>query len=374
MIIELAKQLIARASVTPEDAGCQQLIAEQLEACGFTANLMRFEEVDNVWLTHGQGSPVLTFLGHTDVVPAGPLDEWQGEPFQPQERDGMLYGRGAADMKGSVAAMTVAMQRFVTAHPQHKGTLSMLLTSDEEGRATNGTRRVVEHLQENNLQIDWCLVGEPSSQEHLGDVIKVGRRGSLRGQLIVRGKQGHTAYPQLADNPVHRLAPALLDLTQIQDEGDEHYPPGSLQVSNIHAGTGAGNVIPGSVEVDFNMRFSPQWTETGLKKEITAILERHRLDYQCHWQQPVAQPFLTPGGKLLDAVRGAIKQVCGIDATSSTAGGTSDGRFIAPTGAEVVELGPLNATIHQVNECVSSADLQALGKIYEAILTKLLTD
>jgi succinyl-diaminopimelate desuccinylase len=370
--LALAKDLIARSSVTPEDAGCQDTMIRRLEAIGFRAERLRFGEVDNFWARRGDQGPLLAFAGHTDVVPTGPRERWQSDPFTPTERDGMLYGRGAADMKGSLAAMVTACERFVSAHPDHQGSIAFLITSDEEGPSVDGTVKVVEWLEARNEKIDWCLVGEPSSNQVLGDVIKNGRRGSLGGKLRVLGKQGHVAYPHLADNPVHRLAPALAELCALEwDVGNEYFPPTSLQISNIHAGTGADNVIPGEVEVWFNLRFSTEQTEAGIRARIEELLDRHGLRYELQWRLS-GNPFLTPVGELVEAVRGAIQEVCGIDTQLSTSGGTSDGRFIAPTGAQVVELGPLNATIHQIDECVSSADLDRLSAIYEGMLTRLL--
>ncbi|HSJ49335.1 MAG TPA: succinyl-diaminopimelate desuccinylase [Gammaproteobacteria bacterium] len=370
--LALAKDLIARASVTPEDAGCQDTMIRRLEAIGFRAERLRFGAVDNFWARRGDQAPLLAFAGHTDVVPTGPLERWQSAPFTPTERDGMLYGRGAADMKGSLAAMVTACERFVSAHPDHQGSIAFLVTSDEEGPSVDGTVKVVEWLEARNEKIDWCLVGEPSSNQVLGDVIKNGRRGSLGGKLRVLGKQGHVAYPHLADNPVHRLAPALAELCALEwDQGNEYFPPTSLQISNIHAGTGADNVIPGEVEVWFNLRFSTEQTEAGIRARIEELLDRHGLRYELQWRLS-GNPFLTPVGELVEAVRGAIQEVCGIETQLSTSGGTSDGRFIAPTGAQVVELGPLNATIHQIDECVASADLDRLSAIYEDMLTRLL--
>ena len=373
MTLALAGELIARPSVTPEDAGCQQLLAGRLQRCGFTITHLPCADVANLWATHGQGAPVFTFLGHTDVVPPGPETDWESPPFVPEERDGHLYGRGAADMKGSIAAMVTALERFVANNPGHKGTISLLLTSDEEGIAVNGTKKVVDYLTCNDVAIDWCLVGEPCSDKTLGDVVKNGRRGSLSGVLTVSGIQGHTAYPALARNPVHLFAPALVELTQkVWDEGNAHYPPSSFQVSNVRAGAGAENVTPAAAEVSFNLRFSTEWTEPGLKAAITELLNRHELDYDLLWR-PCSQPFLTRSGQLLDAVQDAVTEICGINPQLSTAGGTSDGRFIAPTGAEVVELGPVNATIHKANECVRSADLDTLSHLYENVLTRLMT-
>ena len=367
----LANELISCASVTPDDAGCQSIIAERLEAIGFTAKHMRFDDVDNLWITHGTGSPLFAFVGHTDVVPTGPIDDWQSDPFTPVVKDGHLYGRGAADMKGSVAAMTTALERFIQSSPDHAGTIAMLITSDEEGIAINGTRKVVEYLNENNIKIDWCLVGEPSAREKLGDTIKNGRRGSLTGLLKVYGTQGHVAYPEYAKNPVHLASPAIAKLCAMTwDEGNEFYPPTTFQVSNINAGTGADNVIPGQLDILFNFRYSTEVTHEQLKQQTEQILDDHKLDYDLEWRLS-GEPFLTPDGKLLDTVREVIMEHASIDTEVSTGGGTSDGRFIAPTGAEVIELGPVNATIHKINECVRVEDLTRLSAIYESILNKL---
>ncbi len=371
--LDLAIQLVSRPSVTPDDAGCQALMCERLAAIGFHIETLRFGEVDNFWARRGNQGPVLAFAGHTDVVPPGPEDQWSSPPFSPEIRDGLLYGRGTADMKGSLAAMVTACERFVAAHPDHRGSIAFLITSDEEGPSIDGTVKVVEHLQARNEKIDWCLVGEPSSRERLGDTIKNGRRGSLNGILTIRGKQGHVAYPQLADNPVHRAAPALAELcAEHWDDGNAFFPPTTFQVSNIHAGTGAENVIPGEIEVMFNFRFSTESTEQGLKDRVTAILDRHGLDYDIRWRLS-GHPFLTQPGELVEACTAAIRTHAGIDTELSTSGGTSDGRFIAPTGAQVVELGPLNASIHQVDECVGVEDLDTLSRIYEDILDRLLT-
>ena len=370
--LELAKNLIARASVTPEDAGCQEAMIHRLEPLGFQVERLRFEDVDNFWARRGSQGPVLAFAGHTDVVPTGPLDAWESDPFQPELRDGMLYGRGAADMKGSLAAMVTACERFVAAHPDHKGSIAFLITSDEEGPSINGTIKVVEHLEARGEKITWCLVGEPSSNHQVGDVIKNGRRGSLNGKLKIRGRQGHVAYPHLADNPIHRVAPALAELCREQwDMGNEFFPPTTFQISNIHSGTGAENVIPGTVDIQFNFRFSTETTVEKLQARVTAILDAHDLQYQLDWRLS-GHPFLTARGELVAASIAAIKKITHRDTELSTSGGTSDGRFIAPTGAQVVELGPLNATIHQVNECVSAADLDTLSEIYEHILAQLL--
>jgi len=370
--LELAKDLISRRSVTPEDGGCQVMLAERLEAIGFKANHLRFDDVDNLWITRGEGDPVFAFVGHTDVVPTGPLDQWNSDPFVPEIRDGMLYGRGAADMKSSIAAFVTAVERFIDKHPDHQGTIALLITSDEEGPSINGTRKVVEYLEENNIKIKWCLVGEPTSEKKAGDVIKNGRRGSLGGKLIVRGIQGHVAYPHLAENPIHKLSPALNELcAKVWDEGNEFYPPTSFQVSNIHSGTGADNVIPGEVEVLFNYRFCTEITEAELRAQTEEILDKYKLDYEIDWRLS-GEPFLTAAGELLDATIASIKEITGITPEVSTGGGTSDGRFIAPTGAQVVELGPLNQTIHKIDECVRIDDLLTLSSIYELIIKKLI--
>ena len=370
--IDLAKDLISRHSLTPEDAGCQNMLAERLGEIGFKATHLRFEDVDNLWITHGEGGPVFVFVGHTDVVPTGPLDQWDSDPFIPEIRNGMLYGRGAADMKSSIAAFVTALERFIAKETNHKGTIALLITSDEEGSSINGTRKVVDYLEEKNIKIKWCLVGEPSSEKKIGDVVKNGRRGSLCGKLIVHGIQGHVAYPHLANNPVHKLSPALNELcSRIWDEGNVFYPPTSFQISNIHAGTGADNVIPGKVEIMFNYRFSTEMTDQELKDQTEAILDKYDLDYAMDWRLS-GYPFLTAVGDLVDAVKTAIGEVAGYETELSTIGGTSDGRFIAPTGAEVVELGPINETIHKLNECVSVEDLDMLSDMYGSILNKLL--
>ena len=371
--LDLATELVNRASVTPEDAGCQQLMRERLEAIGFRCDDLPFGEVSNFWARHGDAAPLLVFAGHTDVVPTGPLEHWQSDPFQAEIRDGMLYGRGTADMKGSLAAMVTACEAFVTEHPDHSGSIGFLITSDEEGPSINGTVKVVEQLVKRGEKIDLCLVGEPSSSRQLGDVIKNGRRGSLNGRLTVRGKQGHVAYPQLASNPIHLVAPALTELTAIEwDQGNAHFPPTSFQISNIQAGTGAENVIPGELEIMFNLRYSTELNEQMIRQRVHTVLDNHALDYTLDWRLS-GEPFLTPAGELVDAARTAIREVMGIDTELSTSGGTSDGRFIAPTGAQVLELGPVNATIHQIDECVAVDALDQLAKIYQRILEKLLT-
>lgn len=370
--LELAKQLISRASVTPNDQGCQQLMCDRLKKIGFSIEAMPFGEVSNFWARRGKDGPLLAFAGHTDVVPTGPLDQWRTDPFQPAVADGMLYGRGAADMKGSLAAMVTACESFTDNHPSHRGSIGFLITSDEEGPSVNGTVKVVETLESRHEKIDWCLVGEPSSVDTLGDVIKNGRRGSINGVLTIRGKQGHVAYPHLAANPFHLAAPALSELVAMQwDRGNDHFPPTSFQIANIHAGTGAENVIPGELEVQFNLRFSTELNEPLIKQRIHTLLDKHKLDYSIDWRLS-GNPFLTPAGELVEAARAAIRDTLAFDTKLSTSGGTSDGRFIAPTGAQVVELGPVNATIHQVNECVSVAALDQLSSIYSKILHSLL--
>ena len=370
--LDLTRDLISRPSVTPDDQGCQDVLIERLEKLGFRTERLRFDDVDNIWLRRGTDAPVFAFAGHTDVVPPGPAGKWDSPPFEPEIRDGVLYGRGAADMKGSIAAMTTAVERFVAAHPDHKGSIAFLITSDEEGPSINGTVKVVEVLEARNEKIDWCLVGEPSSTEKVGDVIKNGRRGSLSGTLTVYGKQGHVAYPHLAQNPIHRVAPMLAELAAEEwDAGNEFFPPTTFQVSNINGGTGANNVIPGEVTLLFNFRFSTESTEDGLKQRVHEILDRHGLKYDLEWTLS-GHPFLTPEGELVDAACKAIREETGTETQLSTAGGTSDGRFIAPTGAQVLELGPLNASIHQVNEHVRVDDLDTLSAIYERILERLL--
>lgn len=370
--LQLACDLIRRQSVTPADDGCQPLMAERLAAIGFEIHNLRFGDVDNLWAVRGGEGPILAFAGHTDVVPTGPEEQWRYPPFAATLADGMLHGRGAADMKGSLAAMVVACERFVAEHPDHSGRIAFLITSDEEGEAVNGTVKVMEWLQQQGEQITWCVVGEPSSTRTTGDVIKNGRRGSLGCWLTVKGVQGHVAYPHLADNPIHRLAPALAELAaETWDEGNDFFPATSFQVSNIHAGTGATNVIPGAVEVVFNFRFSTELDEQQLRQRTEAILDRHGLDYRIDWRLS-GQPFLTDCGPLVDATVAAIRAATGLETELSTAGGTSDGRFIAPTGAQVIELGPVNATIHKLDECVNAAELDTLTDIYQGILTRLL--
>lgn len=372
-VIDLTRDLIRRRSVTPEDAGCLPLIADRLSAVGFRIEHLRFGDVDNLWATHGAGGTVLAFLGHTDVVPTGPEENWTSPPFEPAERHGLLYGRGAADMKGSVAAMVVALERFVVSHPDHPGTVGLLLTSDEEGVALHGVREVVDHFTKIGQRIDACVVGEPSGRERLGDLIRVGRRGSLSGTLTVHGVQGHVAYPDKAKNPIHSFAPALAALAAERwDEGNADFPPTSFQVSNINAGTGANNVIPGELVALINFRFSTASTADDLRERAEAILRAHDVAFSIDWHLS-GHPFLaTPGGRLREVVVRVCRDLCGIDPEQSTGGGTSDGRFIAPMGAEVIELGPVNATIHKVDECVSVADLERLPDLYEAICERML--
>ncbi|GGP40245.1 succinyl-diaminopimelate desuccinylase [Shewanella algicola] len=373
-VIELTKDLISRPSVTPLDEGCQTLMANRLEAIGFDIEPMVFEDTTNMWARRGKGQPVFCFAGHTDVVPAGDLNRWHTPPFEPTIIDDYIHGRGAADMKGSLAAMIIATERFVANHPDHNGSITYLITSDEEGPFINGTTRVIDTLEARNEKITWALVGEPSSTHKLGDVVKNGRRGSLTGNLTVNGIQGHVAYPHLADNPIHKASPALAELAQMHwDNGNEFFPPTSFQIANINGGTGASNVIPGDLKVMFNFRYSTEVTAEELITRVVNILDAHGLDYDIDWVFN-GLPFLTGDGPLLEATRDAIREVTGYDTDPQTSGGTSDGRFIAPTGAQVIELGPVNATIHKVNECVKVSDLEVLANCYERILEKLLCD
>ena len=372
-VITLAQALIQRESVTPEDAGCQHMMNERLSAIGFDIESLFFTDTLNTWARKGTQSPHFCFAGHTDVVPTGPEKNWQHPPFAGLIEDGLLHGRGAADMKGSLAAMIVATERFVTKHPDHKGSISFLITSDEEGPFINGTTRVIDTLEERGEKIDMCLVGEPSSRDVLGDVVKNGRRGSLTGFLTIKGVQGHVAYPHLAQNPIRLATPALTELSQtVWDMGNDFFPATSFQISNINGGTGAGNVIPGELEVQFNFRFSTEVTHQQLQQKVNSILQKHNLNYELNWIVN-GLPFLTDHGPLVDATVAAIKSVTGLTTNLETTGGTSDGRFIAQTGAKVIELGPRNATIHKVDECVSTDDLIALADIYEQILEHLLT-
>ena len=371
--LNLLTGLIARPSVTPDDKGCQQILIDRLSAIGFECETLVFEDVTNLWARRGAAAPLLAFIGHTDVVPTGPLDKWHSDPFRPEIRDGLLYGRGAADMKSGIAAMITACERFVQANSGHNGSIAFLITSDEEGPAINGTVKVIETLEARGEKIDWALVGEPSSSSQLGDIVKNGRRGSIGANLIVNGIQGHVAYPQLADNPVHRVLPALTELSELKwDQGNEFFPVTSFQISNIKAGTGVHNVIPGQIEINFNLRYSTELDHQQIIDTTEAILEKYRLDYSINWDHS-GHPFLTSEGALVEAAKQSIKAVTDLDTVLSTAGGTSDGRFVAPTGAQVLELGPVNASIHKINEHVKVSDLDRLSQIYQGILERLLT-
>jgi succinyl-diaminopimelate desuccinylase len=372
-ILDLTRELIHRPSLTPDDAGCQPLLAERLQRAGFTIENLRYNDVDNLWATHGTGGPVLVFLGHTDVVPPGPLEQWTSPPFEPTIRDGRLYGRGTADMKTADAAMTLALERFVAAHSNHKGTVALLLTSDEEGPTNrDGVRRVVEEFRRRGQRIDWCITGEASSRDRLGDVVRVGRRGSLSGRLTVRGVQGHVAYPDKVKNPIHLAAPALAELAATRwDEGNASFPPTSLQISNIHAGTGALNVVPGTLEAAFNFRYCTASSADSLRERVEAILRKHSLDFSVAWDHS-GEAFLTQEGPLRHAVSAAIDEVCGVEPQADTGGGTSDARFIAPMGAEVVEVGPINASIHRIDEHIALDELETLPRLYLRIAERLL--
>ena len=370
--IDLLAELVRRPSVTPEDSGCQDLLAARLEALGFYCETMPFGDVANLWARRGADGPVLCFAGHTDVVPPGPLEDWDTDPFDPVVEGDMLYGRGSADMKSGLAAMVVAAERFIAAHPAHTGSIAFLITSDEEGKARDGTLKVMEALTARGEHIDWCVLGEPSSQEQLGDVVRIGRRGSLSGILKVLGVQGHVAYPQLADNPIRRFAPVLDELHRIQwDNGNEYFPPTSFQVVEIQAGLGFPNVTPGELSARFNFRYSTHWDYERLQREVESIFDRHEIDYELRWHLS-GEPFLTAPGALIDAVAAAVRDVSGLEPELSTGGGTSDGRFISPAGVDVVELGPVNASIHKVNEHVRIDDVIALTNMYEKILERLL--
>ncbi|MDD4916029.1 MAG: succinyl-diaminopimelate desuccinylase [Methylococcales bacterium] len=372
--LALLEDLIRRESVTPADAGCQDVLADRLGRIGFQAERLDFADTQNIWLRRGRQAPLFVFLGHTDVVPAGPLAAWDSPPFEPVIRDGRLYGRGAADMKGGIAAFVTAVERFCQRFPRHAGSIAVLMTSDEEGVASHGVVKVVEVLEQRREKIDWCLVGEPSSNRKIGDVIRVGRRGSLCARLTVFGVQGHVAYPELADNPIHRFAPALKELSEeIWDNGNAFFPPTRLQISNINAGSGAENIIPGQLEAQFNLRFSTELDEAAIKARTRAILDRHGFKYDLQWRLS-GNPFLTSGGALLEAVHAAIKSVCELETVDDTGGGTSDGRFVAPTGAQVIELGPLNASIHKVNEHIGLEELTILSRLYEQVLVNLLVE
>ena len=369
---ELARDLISRVSITPNDGGCQDVLAHRLARLGFTIERMRFGDVDNLWARRGSSQPLVCFAGHTDVVPTGPLDQWHSAPFLPTVRDGVLYGRGAADMKSSIAAFITAIEAFLAAHPDHPGSIALLITSDEEGVAVNGTVKVVDALRARGEMLDYCIIGEPSSVTLLGDTMKNGRRGSLSAELLVRGVQGHIAYPHLSRNPIHQFAPVLAELSAAKwDGGNEYFPPTTWQVSNITAGTGATNVIPGELRVSFNFRFSTASTVEGLKARVLEVLDRHGLDYALTWSVS-GRPFLTPKGKLVESLSRAVKTVTGRSPELSTSGGTSDGRFIADICREVVELGPINASIHKLDEHIVLADLEALSRIYQLALADVL--
>jgi len=369
--LELAKDLISRQSNTPLDAGCQELMISRLEPLGFKIERMRFDDVDNFYARKGTSGPLLVFAGHTDVVPTGPVDQWHTPPFEPTIKDGMLYGRGAADMKTSCAAFITAIEDFVAKHPNHPGSIGLLITSDEEGIAINGTVKVVEALKARNEFFDYCIVGEPTSNKVVGDMIKNGRRGSLSGKLIVKGVQGHIAYPHLVENPIHMVAPAIKDMVDtVWDEGNEYFPPTSWQISNMNGGTGATNVVPGEVTILFNFRFSTASTEQNLKERVYAILDKHALEYDLEWEY--SPPYITPKGNLVAAISEAIRESYGVNPELSTTGGTSDGRFIADICKQVIEFGPLNATIHKLNECVAVADIEPLKDTYRITLEKLL--
>jgi succinyl-diaminopimelate desuccinylase len=372
--IELTAELIRCPSVSPEDQGCLKILRPRLERVSFDCEALNFGPVENLWARHGNSGPLLCFAGHTDVVPTGPREEWQTDPFDPVIRNGVMYGRGAADMKSGLAAMITAAERFVAKHPKHHGTLAFLLTSDEEGPSVDGTRRVMEILEARRERIDWCVVGEPTSNDAIGDMVKIGRRGSLSGKLTVHGIQGHVAYPHMADNPVHALAPALAELAaKVWDKGNEFFQPTTFQVSNINAGTGAPNVIPGELKVRFNIRFSTEQTVEKMQQTITDILDRHKVNFTLEWFVS-GLPFFTNPGKLSDAVQRASKEIVGRVPELSTTGGTSDGRFIAPTGAQVVEMGVVNATIHKVNECVRLTDIDQMTTIYERVMELMLVE
>ena len=371
--LKLASDLIARPSITPDDAGCQALLVERLNAIGFACEILVFDDVTNLWARRGKTGPVLAFAGHTDVVPPGPLEKWHSDPFTPEIRDGNLFGRGAADMKSSIAAMVTACERYVVEHPNHQGSIALLITSDEEGIATNGTVKVIETLEARGEKIDWALIGEPSSHVHVGDVVKNGRRGSIGAKLVIHGVQGHVAYPHKVDNPIHRAMPALHELARHEwDQGNRFFPPTSFQISNINSGTGAHNVVPSHAEVAFNLRYSTEIDAKHIIETTRVILDKHELDYDIDWSIS-GYPFLTPEGELVAAAQQAIKQHTGLTTSLETTGGTSDGRFIAPTGAQVLELGPVNESIHKLNEHVNTQELDQLSDIYQSILENLLS-
>lgn len=370
-LLALIQDLIRCPSITPDDAGCQKIIADRLKKIGFQVEHMRFNEVDNLWARRGTQAPLMVFAGHTDVVPPGPLDAWTTPPFEPTVRDGLLYGRGAADMKSGLAAMIIAAENFIKQNPDYTGSIAFLITSDEEGVSIDGTKKVVETLMNRHETMDYCIIGEATSNNLIGDQIRIGRRGSLGGKLTIFGKQGHVAFPHLAENPIHLIASALQELTSAEwDKGNEHFPPTTFQISNIHAGTGAKNVIPGILEMHFNFRFGTAVTAEELQQRVTAILEKNKLTFDLQWDHS-GQSFLTQQGKLITAVKRAIQDITKLEPILSTGGGTSDGRFIAPTGTEVIELGPCNASVHQINEHVRVEDLDILIKIYEKILERL---
>ncbi len=370
--IALMCDLIRRPSVTPDDAGCQEVLARRLAQLGFVNETMQFNDVTNLWSRRGDASPLLCFAGHTDVVPPGDEQLWNSAPFEPTLKDGCIYGRGSADMKSGLAAMIVAIERFVAAHPEHDGSIAMLITSDEEGRARDGTLKVVERLTERGERIDWCVLGEPSSESALGDIVRIGRRGSLSGILTVRGVQGHVAYPQLADNPIRRFAPVLDELHRIEwDQGNDYFPPTSFQVVDVRAGIGAPNVTPGELTARFNFRYSTEWTHETLKARVERVFESHEIDYELNWHLS-GEPFLTQPGRLIDAVSTAVAERTGRNPELSTGGGTSDGRFISPAGVDVVELGPVNASIHKVDEHVRADDVLELTRMYQRIIELLL--
>tara|TARA_B100000953_G_scaffold197786_1_gene163005 strand:+ start:1072 stop:2202 length:1131 start_codon:yes stop_codon:yes gene_type:complete len=372
--LKLTTELINRKTLTPDDNGCQKLIAERLNKNGFSAEHLRFDDVDNLWVTHGNSGPLFVFAGHTDTVPVGPIEKWNTDPFKAEIKEGYLYGRGAADMKSGIAAMVTAAERYVQKNQNHNGTIAFLITSDEEGPSINGTRKVIDYLNEKKIKIDWCILGEPSSDKQLADVIRIGRRGSLNGILKINGIQGHVAYPEKAKNPIHEAAQFLNELTSIEwDRGNDSFPPTSFQISNINAGTGADNVIPDALNLLFNFRFSTEISQDEIENKVENLLQKHDLDYNLEWKLSGA-PFLTDSGSLTDAATTAIKEIVGIDTVYSTGGGTSDGRFIAPIGAQTIELGVVNETIHKINECVKVEDLDTLSSIYEKVLDKLLSN
>ena len=372
--LKLTTELINRKTLTPDDNGCQKLIAKRLSENGFSAEHLRFDDVDNLWITHGNSGPLFVFAGHTDTVPVGPIEKWNTDPFKAEIKDGYLYGRGAADMKSGIAAMVTAAERYVQKNPNHNGTIALLITSDEEGPSINGTRKVIDYLNEKKIKIDYCVLGEPSSDKQLTDVIRIGRRGSLNGILKINGVQGHVAYPEKAKNPIHEATQFLNELTSIEwDQGNDSFPPTSFQISNINAGTGADNVIPDTLNLLFNFRFSTETSQDEIESKVENLLQEYNLNYTIEWKLSGA-PFLTDSGSLIDAATAAIKEIVGIDTICSTGGGTSDGRFIAPTGAETIELGVVNETIHKINECVKVEDLDTISDIYEKVLDKLLSN